>query len=104
MNSPPSSGPSTLVAPKTAPNRPWYRPRSRGGTRSPTMAMESTISPPPPRPWRNLKAISSGMFRASPHSTEPARKITTAVWNSRFRPYWSPSFPHSGVPAVEASR
>lgn len=26
------------------------------------------------------------------------------AWNSRLRPYWSPSLPHSGVEAVAASR
>jgi hypothetical protein len=48
--------------------------------------------------------MSCGMSRAMPHSAEPTRKITIAVWNSRLRPYWSPSFPHSGVAAVTASR
>ena len=92
------------VAPKTAPNRPWYLPRSRGGTMSPTIAIDSTISPPPPRPWRARKPISCGMFCAMPHSAEPIRKITMAVWKSFLRPYWSPSLPHRGVAAVEASR
>ncbi len=44
------------------------------------------------------------MSCASPHSAEPARKITIAAWNSPLRPYWSPSLPHSGVPTVLASR
>ena len=31
-------------------------------------------------------------------------KMTMADWKKIFRPYWSPSFPHSGVDAVDASR
>lgn len=68
------------------------------------MAMESTISPPPPSPWRARNPMSCGMSWATPQSTEPARKITMAVWNSFFRPYWSPSLPQSGVAAVAARR
>ena len=40
----------------------------------------------------------------SPQSADPIRKITIDAWNSRLRPYWSPSLPHSGVEAVVASR
>ena len=39
-----------------------------------------------------------------PASTEPIRKMTIAAWKKIFRPYWSPSLPHSGVDTVEASR
>ena len=41
---------------------------------------------------------------ANPHSAEPIRKITIEAWKNRFRPYMSPSLPHSGVDTVEASR
>lgn len=68
------------------------------------MAIDSTMSPPPPSPWRARKPISWGMFWATPQSAEPIRKITIAVWKSFLRPYWSPSLPHSGVAAVAASR
>lgn len=84
--------------------QPWCRPRSRGDTRSPTIAIDRTISPPAPSPWRKRKPIGPGMFRAGPRSAEPMRKITIAVGKSLSRPYWSPSFPHNGVPAVEARR
>ncbi len=30
--------------------------------------------------------------------------MTIAAWKKPLRPYWSPSLPHSGVEAVEASR
>ena len=93
----------TLATPKTAPNAPWYFPRSRGGTMSPTMAWASTIRPPPPTPCSARNAISSLMLRESPDSAEPIRKMTIAAMNRYFRPYWSPSLPHTGVVAVVAS-
>lgn len=91
------------MAPKTAPKSPWYLPRSRGGTMSPTIAIDSTISPPPPSPCSARKPMSCGMFCARPHRADPIRKSTMADWKSFLRPYWSPSLPHSGVAAVEAS-
>ena len=39
-----------------------------------------------------------------PDRTEPTRKMTIAAWKKIFRPYWSPSLPHSGVDTVVASR
>ena len=83
---PPSSGPITVETPKTAPKKPWYFPRSRGGTTSPITAIVVTIKPPPPIPWSARKAISCAMVCASPQSTEPTRKITIAVWSTIFRP------------------
>ena len=50
------------------------------------------------------KAISSIIVWLSPDRTEPIRKMTIAAWKKNFRPYWSPSFPHSGVETVAASR
>ena len=93
-----------LARPKTAPNRPTYRPRSRGETMSPTIAWAPTIRPPLPRPCTARNAISSIIEWLSPDSTEPIRKITIAAWKNIFRPYWSPSLPHSGVDTVVASR
>ena len=49
-------------------------------------------------------AISSIIEFAKPDSAEPIRKMTIAAWKNLFRPYMSPSFPHSGVETVEASR
>ena len=71
---------------------------------SPITAVVVTINPPPPRPCNARKAISDGMFCASPHSAEPIRKRTIAVCKITFRPYRSPSFPYSGVTIVEASK
>ena len=63
-----------------------------------------TISPPPPNPCTARKAISSVMVWLKPDSAEPITKMMIAAWKKVFRPYWSPSFPHSGVDTVEASR
>ena len=81
---------------------PWYLPRSRGATTSPTIACAPIISPPPPMPWIARNTISSRIEVLSPDSTDPTRKITMAAWKKTLRPYWSPSLPHSGVEAVEA--
>ena len=48
--------------------------------------------------------MSSTIDWLSPDRTDPARKITIAAWKKIFRPYWSPSLPHSGVETVAASR
>jgi hypothetical protein len=48
--------------------------------------------------------MSSIMGWLRPDSTEPTRKITIEAWKKIFRPYWSPSLPHSGVETVVASR
>src|SRR4051794_8142292 len=98
------SGPAMLDTPNTAPKRPVHFPRSRGGTTSPIAAWADTMSPPPPRPWIARKAISSLMPCASPHSAEPMRKIVSAAWSTRLRPYRSPSLPYSGVTTVTARR
>ncbi len=71
---------------------------------SPTIVCAPTISPPPPMPWMARNMISSVIVLESPASTDPIRKITIAAWKKIFRPYRSPSFPHSGVDTVEASR
>ena len=47
------------LRPNTAPNRPWYLPRSAGVKRSPITASEIGNRAPAPRPWRPRKRISS---------------------------------------------
>jgi hypothetical protein len=48
--------------------------------------------------------MSSIMLWLRPEQIEPIRKMMIAAWKKPFRPYWSPSFPHSGVETVAASR
>ena len=81
---------------------PWYLPRSRGGIRSPMIAMTPTIRPPAPRPWTARKPISCPMSWAMPDSAEPIRKITMDVRKTPLRPYMSPSLPQIGVEAAVA--
>ena len=71
---------------------------------SPTTAIVSTKSPPPPIPWIPRKAINSVMFWLIPHSAEPTRKIAIADCSTTFLPYRSPSFPYTGPTTVELSR
>ena len=95
VNRPPSSGPATEETPNTAPNSPWYLPRSRGGMMSPITASASDIRPPPPRPWTARPAIITSMpstfsaveiGEAKPQITEPTRNTTIADWNIGRRP------------------
>ena len=48
---PPMAGPSRLESPNTAPNSPWYLPRSEGAKRSAMIASAIGNSAPAPRPW-----------------------------------------------------
>ena len=77
MNHPPSSGPATEEVAKTAANTAWMRPRSRGGMMSPTMAIASTMRPPPPSPCIPRARMSHVIEVASPQSAEPARNSPT---------------------------
>ena len=103
MNSPPSNGPITVVTPKTAPNAPWYLPRSRSGITSPISAVAVTASPPPPMPWTARKMISVVMSSASPQKNEPTMKISTLSWKTRLRPKRSPNLPARTAAIVSAS-
>jgi hypothetical protein len=104
VKNPPSSGPATLETPNTAPNMPWYFPRSRGGMMSPMMASASAMSPPPPRPCTARPPMSISIDCAAPAMSEPSRKMMMASWNIGRRPRRSEILPHRGVDAVEVSR
>ena len=80
VNRPPSSGPATEDTPNTAPKKPWYLPRSRGGMMSPITARASDIRPPPPRPWMARPRIITSMFGDIAQITEPIRNTTIAAW------------------------
>ncbi len=99
---PPTSGPPIMANAMTPAIMPWYLPRSRGGTRSPMIAMTPTIRPPAPRPWIARNPISWPMSWAIPLSTEPIRKTTMDVRKTPLRPYMSPSLPQMGVEAAVA--
>jgi hypothetical protein len=44
------------------------------------------VIPPPPIPCSARAATSMVIDWASPHSTDPATKNTTAAWKTRLRP------------------
>ncbi len=100
---PPTSGPPIMASAITPAIMPWYLPRSRGGIRSPMIAMTPTIRPPAPRPWTARKPMSCPMSCAMPLSAEPIRKITIELMNAPLRPYMSPTLPQIGVEAAVAS-
>jgi hypothetical protein len=80
------SGPATNATPKTAPNRPWYLPRSAGLKRSPMIASAIGNSAPAPMPWRPRNRISCSMFCDRPDRAEPIRKMTMPMMNIGLRP------------------
>jgi hypothetical protein len=79
--------------PKTAPNSPWYLPRSAGVNRSPMTANAIGNSAPAPTPWMPRKVSSIAMFCERPESAEPIRKIVTPIMSNGLRPYRSESLP-----------
>ena len=80
------SGPATNAMPKTAPNRPWYLPRSFGVNRSPMTARATGNSEPAPMPWMPRKRMSMPMFWLRPDRAEPIRKITMPIMKIGLRP------------------
>ena len=92
-NQPPSTGPTTLDRPNTAPITPMYLPRSRTGTMSAIMACDKIMSPPPPRPCTTRAIISQVILVANPPITDPMRNTVSAPRKSVFRPIMSPNLP-----------
>ncbi len=101
---PPMRGPTTLAMVNTLVITPTYRPRSRGGTMSPTIVKAMAKSPPPPMPWMPRATTSCHMFCATPHSSDDATNETIAIWKSKRRPKRSDNLPKRGVATVEVSR
>ena len=83
---PPSSGPMTVEMPKAAPSTACALPRSRAGSRSPTSAMQVTISPPPPAPWMMRPAITMPMLVAVPQITAPRMNTPMPHCSTILRP------------------
>jgi hypothetical protein len=83
---PPASGPATIATAMIPANMPWYRPRSRGETRSPMIAMTPTTRPPAPSPCRARKPINMSMLVDMPDNAEPTRKITIDAMKMFLRP------------------
>jgi hypothetical protein len=83
---PPRASPISAESPKTAPNRPWYLPRSTGVNRSPMTASEIGKSEPAPMPWMPRKRISCHISPLRPESAHPIRKTEIPKMSSGFRP------------------
>ena len=104
MNRPPSSGPSTVVTPNTAPSAPWYLPRSRSGMTSAISAVAVTARPPAPRPCTARQAISQVMLPANPQNADAPTNRPAETWKTSLRLNRSPNLPASTVDTVSASR
>ena len=70
-----------------------YSGRLRAGMTSATMAWDSTMSPPPPRPCTARPAIIWVMSKEMPQTTDPTVNSTSAPTNIHLRPMRSPSLP-----------
>ena len=68
------------------------------------MVIATGWTAPAPTPWTSRKAISDGIDHASPHRTEPARKIAIPTSITVLRPMRSESLPNTTVVAVWVSR
>ena len=86
VSQPPSSGPRMAETPNTAPNRPWYLPRSRGENRSPMTASEMGKMAPAPTPWMPRKSTRLSMLQLRPDRNEPMRKIEIPMSSIGRRP------------------
>ena len=68
---PPTSGPMTLESPNTAPNIPWYLPRSAGGKMSATMANALVNSEADPAPCTARARMSWSVVRDAHRAPSP---------------------------------
>ena len=81
----------------TAPNRPMYRPRSRGLMMSAMMTWLSAARPPAPMPCTARKAMSVPGSCENPAAAVASTKMTSAIWMSSLRLNRSASLPQIGV-------
>ncbi len=90
---PPTSGPTIVDRPYTAPSKPCRRGRDAGGNERTTAIIASVSKPPPPAPCRPRARTSSVMSRLNPHSAEPVRNTPTATSSTGRVPCKSASLP-----------
>src|SRR6266540_1298152 len=100
---PASTSPSPPPTPKTAETTPTATPIFSGGNSSLMIENESGNTAPP-APCTIRHAISTQMFGAKIAAAEPMKKTPRLIRSSRSLPYWSPSFPSSGVSTDAESR
>ena len=79
-------GPPMPAAVQTPEKYAWYCPRSLGVTTSEITVCTIGMMPPPPRPCSPRATISTGMFGASAHKTDPATNSESAATIMARRP------------------
>lgn len=95
----PPIGPSRMGIPPTAISRPTrLGPASRV-----RMTKLSGNNMPPPTPCTTRNRMSSNMFGATAHSSEPSVKISTEPMNRRLVPNRSAAQPVIGMTVAKAS-
>ncbi|CFE82338.1 Uncharacterised protein [Mycobacterium tuberculosis] len=95
----PPTGPSSIGMPTTAITRPSrFGPASRA-----KMAKDTGVSMPPPKPWTTRNMMSSKMFGATAHSSEPRVNANTEPMKSRLVPNRSAAQPAVGITVANAS-
>lgn len=93
---PPTSGPSAMDMPTTAPQTPMARARSRASVKVLVMIdMATGLSIEPPIAWTMRKTTSRDRLGASEHSTEPMVNTTRPAMKTRLRPIRSAVDPAS---------
>ena len=97
IRKPPTTGPSAIEIPTTAPQKPSARARSTRPVKTCEMMDSATgfSIDPPMRLQQTARAISVSMFGATLHSSEPSEKTIRPIWKTRRRPNRSPVAPDS---------
>ncbi len=84
---PPTTGPSAMLMPTTAPQTPIARARSRASVKVLVMIdMATGFNIDPPTAWTMRKTISQLRLGARLQSSEPATKVISPAWKVRRRP------------------
>ena len=87
VRSPPTTGPIAIETPKTAPQTPIARARSRGSVNVFTMIDIATgLSIAPPSAWTTRNATSAPVDGARLHRSEPMVNSASPSWKVRRRP------------------
>ena len=95
-STPPSTGPSAIETPNTAPQTPIAIARSRASTNTLRMIDIATgLSIEPPIACSTRAAISMPSDGASAHSSEPSENSASPDWKTRRRPSRSAVDPDS---------
>ncbi|WIB11636.1 hypothetical protein DEJ36_11870 [Curtobacterium sp. MCPF17_052] len=96
VSAPPTSGPTPIETPTTAPQTPTARARSFASSKVAVMMLIATgFIIDPPTAWTMRKTTSQPTLGASEHSSDPAVKSASPTWNVVRRPMRSAVEPES---------